>query len=122
MTRRHLLLAGLLLAGAALTLTAPGPLDTARTRYERIARKMSEGEVRGLLRDWCLGAEMGGLRGHTSLWFDRRSGTSITVDFDSRNRVAGKDFYEGDQSRAAQLRRFKERLADNCTSAGSRRP
>jgi hypothetical protein len=112
---RRLCVAGLLLVATALVvasvLTAPGPLDAARAKYQRVKVGMTQGQVEAILSDMSPGAVMSSGRCHTTWWYDSRSGATISVDCAS-GRVTGKDFEEGDQSFRAQVERLKGRLAD----------
>lgn len=115
LTQRRLLLAGVLLAAvlvAMLLLTAPGPLDAARAKYDRIEVGMSEGEVKEILIDYWPTPAVGNVRFWSMGWYDQRSEATIIVDFDVDGRVTDKVFDEGDQSFGARVERFKDRLAD----------
>src|SRR5262249_25517802 len=98
---------------AVLVQTAPGPLDVARAKYDRIEPEMSLKEVHGILRGWwCCSTEKKGW-GFTSEWLDyNRSVATIWIYFDPLGCVTEKRFDAGDQSRPAQVRRFKDRLAN----------
>jgi hypothetical protein len=120
MTRRRLLLAGLLLAAASLLavliLTAPGPLDAARAKYDRLQVGMAQGEARDVLSDWQHLFSVGCFPFWTEVWEDRVSGASVVVDFnhsgpDSDAKVTEIRFVEGDQSFRAKVGRLKDRLA-----------
>jgi hypothetical protein len=120
LTRWRLLLAGLLLAVAALVyliLTAPGPMDDARAKYDRIEDGMTTDEVAGILSGWqrryvhCEGSSS------AIGWYDPRTGVTTAVSFHADSfgtprKVTGKHFDEGDQSFRAKLERLKGRLAD----------
>jgi hypothetical protein len=113
---RRLCVAGLLLVTAALVvvlvLTAPGPLDAARAKYQRIKVGMAQEQVDVILSDLSPGAVMSSGRWQITWWYDPRSGATISVDRDFAGRVTSKEFDEGDQSFRAQVDRLKGRLAD----------
>jgi hypothetical protein len=116
LSRRRLCVAGLLLVavalGVLLALTAPGPLDVARAKYQRIKVGMTRAQVKAILSDVPPGAVMSSRQLNSTWWYDPRSGATISVDCDSAGRVTGMEFEEGDQSFRAQVERLKGRLAD----------
>jgi hypothetical protein len=116
LTRRCLLLGGFPLVASALVavpfLTAPGPLDAARAKYDRIQAGMTQDEVREILGDRWPDLGAGSLHWWRSRWYDQRSGATITVVFGYDNTVTDKDFDEGDQSFRAKVGRLKNFLAD----------
>jgi hypothetical protein len=120
MMRRRLLLAGLLLAGAALVaypvLTASGPLDAARAKYDRMPLGMNEKGVERFLAGWSLEFSQGGIYDCDASWYDPKSGATISLHYHvgvyDDFRLTGKHFDEGDQSFRAKVGRLKDRLAD----------
>jgi hypothetical protein len=114
LSRRRLCATGLLLVATALVvvlvLTAPGPLDVAREKCQRIKVGMTPAQVRAILNDMPPGAVMSSRQLHVTWWYDPRSGATIAVDCDSAGRVTGVEFEEGDQSFPAQVGRLKDRL------------
>jgi hypothetical protein len=115
LTRRRLLLTGFLLAAAlvaALILTAPGPLDAARAKYDRIQVGMADSEVRAILEGWeSWGYVVGGpcIRYR---YYDPHAGVRIWVVCDWGGKVTDKEFEEGDQSYWTKVERLKSRLTD----------
>jgi hypothetical protein len=112
--------AGVLLVVATvvvvLVVTAPGPLDAARAKYDRLQVGMAPGEVRDVLSDWEHVPSVGCFGAWTEMWEDGVSGASIVVDFnltgpDLDPEVTNIRFDEGDQSFRAKAERLKGRLA-----------
>jgi hypothetical protein len=116
LTRLRLCLAGFLRVAAAqvvvLLLTAPGPMDAAKAKYDRIQVGMTQEEVGAIMSErWHLSSfRTGGFS--TEEWLDHRSGATIQVTFDSGGRLARKEFDAGDQSFRAQVGRLKDRLTE----------
>jgi hypothetical protein len=114
--RRRQILAGFLLVVAvlvaALVLIAPGNLDAARAKYDRIEVGMSEEEVAALLHGWdCWVQGWDSKSGSIETWIDPWTGATITVNYDIRGQhVKRKHLDEGDQSFQAQVERVKDRL------------
>jgi hypothetical protein len=112
--------AGVLLLVALVAvhvLTAPGPLDAARRKYDQIEVGMAEDEVKPILRGWSHEYSWRGMESWEEGWYNPLSGSKIIVNFnkvelDSSPKLTDKQFEEGDQSFRAKVMRLKDRLAD----------
>jgi hypothetical protein len=120
LSRSRLCVAGVLLLASGLVvvvvLTAPGPLDAARAKYDRIEAGMTWEEVDAILSGWEQRYTITEGFSTSVGWCDPRSGATIAVGFQGdtfggRRNVTGKDFLEGDQSFRAKVERLKNRLA-----------
>jgi hypothetical protein len=115
LTRRRLFVAGLLLlvnvSVSALVLTAQGPMEVARAKYDHIQVCMTRKEVDAIMGGWFPEPITSSGTGYSVDWFGS-DGASIHVFFNWDGRVSDKHFDEGDQSFRAKVGRFRDRLTD----------
>jgi hypothetical protein len=83
--------------------------ESSRATYDRIKMGMTRPEAEAIQGNW----PQRWVRSHrvsVTVAREAHDGAMIEVDFDSNGRVTGKAFSEGDQSLAARMKRFVERL------------
>ncbi len=104
--------AGLLLAtvvtAAFLVRTRPGS-EPSRAAYERVKIGMTRHDAEAIFGEWPQRPVRRGAESMTVAW-DAPDGGNVAVDFDSRDRVWGKQITEADTSLAGQARRLLRRL------------